>query len=159
MPRWPGSRTASFLSSRVLGSTTRAWTRAILDEPDVDEKIAIAEAFLEPLLPPVPPLVGRMRDLVTRMASNRSILRVEDVCVAAELDVRALQRTFRKYVGVSPKWVIRRHRLHEALLLLTAPHPPTLAALAAGLGYADQAHFGRDFKRAVGQSPQSFQRG
>jgi AraC-like DNA-binding protein len=143
---------------RVLGSQANTWTRAIDEARDVDDKIAITEAFLGPLLPPPSPRIASLRDLVERMASDRSILRVEDVSEASGLDRRALQRGFQTYVGVSPKWVIQRYRLHEAAMQLAGPQPPTLAALAASLGYADQAHFGRDFKRAVGETPRSFGR-
>jgi len=143
---------------RVLGSTVKEWARAIREASDADEKIAISEAFLAPLLPPPSARLVRLRDLVERMASDRSILRVEDVSEVSGLDRRALQRSFLTYVGVSPKWVIRRYRLHEAAAQLARPEPPTLAALAASLGYADQAHFGRDFKRAVGQTPRAFGR-
>ena len=72
------------------------------------------------------------------------------------MDARALQRAFRTHVGVSPKWVMQRYRLHEAAERLREEKPPSLAALAAALGYADQAHFARDFKRAVGQTPRAF---
>ncbi|HSO34911.1 MAG TPA: helix-turn-helix transcriptional regulator [Labilithrix sp.] len=142
----------------VLGPNAKiaAWTRAIAEARELEEKIAIAEAFLGPRLGPLPPTVVRLRDLVERMAGDRSILRVEDVCQASLLDVRALQRAFRTYVGVSPKWVIQRYRLHEAAAQLSRPQPPELAALAASLGYADQAHFTRDFKRMVGETPRSF---
>jgi AraC-like DNA-binding protein len=61
-------------------------------------------------------------------------------------------------VGVSPKWVIRRYRLQEAAEQLKGRRPPTLAALAASLGYADQPHFARDFKLTVGQTPRAFAR-
>jgi len=90
------------------------------------------------------------------MAGDRSILRVADVCDASGLDERALQRAFRACVGVSPKWVIQRYRLHEAAAQLRSSAPPELAALAASLGYADQAHFSRDFKRMVGETPGAF---
>lgn len=143
---------------QVLGSKANAWTRAIQEARDVDDKVAITEAFLGPLLPPLSPRLARLRDLVERMASDRSILRVDDVSRASGLDARALQRLFQTYVGVSPKWVIQRYRLHEAAMQLAGPHPPTLAALAATLGYSDQAHFGRDFKRTVGETPRSFGR-
>lgn len=138
----------------VLASN--AWTRAIDEEPEVAAKIAIAEASLAPLLPPLEPSLVRVRDLVERMGSDRSIQRVEDVCDLSGLDPRALQRVFRTYVGVSPKWVLQRYRLHEAAAQLVSAEPPPLAALAASLGYADQAHFCRDFKRVVGATPLSF---
>jgi AraC-like DNA-binding protein len=39
--------------------------------------------------------------------------------------------------------------------LRTEP-PMSLAILAASLGYADQAHFSRDFRRMVGRTPRGF---
>jgi AraC-like DNA-binding protein len=49
--------------------------------------------------------------------------------------------------------VIRRYRMHEAAAQLRSKTPPPLAELAASLGYADQAHFTRDFKSVVGRTP------
>jgi AraC-like DNA-binding protein len=140
----------------VLGSRSEEWARAIHAEADVARKLAMVDAFLAPLLLPAHPDVARLRDLVERIARDRSLVRVERVSEIAGRDLRALQRWFRTYVGVSPKWVIQRYRLHEAAEQLKARRPPTLAALAASLGYADQAHFARDFKRAVGQTPRAF---
>lgn len=135
---------------------TAAWQRAVAATRDADERVALTEAFLAPLLAPPDPAVVRLRDLVERMAGDRSMLRVADVCEASGLDERGLQRAFRTCVGVSPKWVIQRYRLHEAAAQLRGRHPPELAALAAALGYADQAHFSRDFKRMVGETPRAF---
>jgi AraC-like DNA-binding protein len=142
----------------VFGPPADAWAHAIYGEPSLGGKIAIADAFLGPLLPLLQPSVARVRDLVERMAVDRSLLRVEDVSETFGLDVRALQRCFRRYVGVTPKWVLQRYRLHEAAEQLKGQHPPALAALAASLGYADQSHFAKDFKLMVGQTPRSFAR-
>ena len=147
-----------FRVADLLGPKADAWARAIRAEPDIAGKLAIAEAFLAPLLLPMDPEVVRFRDLVERMATDRTLLRVEDAAAIADLDVRALQRAFRTYVGVSPKWIIRRYRLHEAAEQLKARHAPALAALAASLGYADQSHFAREFKLVVGLTPRSFAR-
>ena len=73
--------------------------------------------------------------------------------------MRALQRLFREYVGVSPKWVINRYRLHEALEQIAAGGAIDWSALALDLGYFDQAHFIRDFRRLVGVSPGAYARG
>lgn len=140
----------------LLGPGAKPWAQTIRDARQVDEQFALAEALLAPLLAPPPPRLVRLRDLVERMAHDRSLRRVADVCALSGLDARSLQRLFRTHVGVSPKWVLRRYRLHEAAMQLTRPDPPSLAALAASLGYADQGHFGRDFKQAVGQTPRAF---
>jgi AraC-like DNA-binding protein len=67
-----------------------------------------------------------------------------------------MQRLFADYVGVSPKWVILRYRIHEALE--RAESEVEWARLAADLGYSDQAHLVRDFTQTVGVSPTAYAR-
>ena len=141
---------------RVLGKSARHWAGAIDAARSPEEKVALTEALITPLLTTPSPHLECIRDLVERIAVDRSILRVDDIAGASDLEIRALQRCFRMYVGISPKSVIQRYRLHEAAIQLRAPQPPSLATLAASLGYADQAHFGRDFLRTVGQTPGAF---
>jgi AraC-like DNA-binding protein len=71
---------------------------------------------------------------------------------------RSLQRLFAAYVGVSPKWVLQRHRVHLAADLLAADPGQDLAALATAVGYYDQAHLGTDFLRATGTTPGAYAR-
>jgi AraC-like DNA-binding protein len=67
--------------------------------------------------------------------------------------VRRLQRLFADYVGVGPKWVIRRYRLHEITERMAAGGRIDWLRLALQLGYADQAHLSRDFTAIVGETP------
>lgn len=138
---------------RVLGEGAHSLTRAIVEADGLAAKIEAAESLLAPLLPPLADEAACLRDLVERIATDRTLLRVEDVAALVGLDVRTLQRRFRHHVGVSPKWVIQRYRLHEAAEQIRSASAPSLAALARALGYADQAHFSRDFKRVVGRNP------
>ena len=140
----------------VFGDRSAEWAEATFAAPEPEQRIALASAFLEKVIPALPIEVRRVRDLVERMATDRSLVRVEDVCHASGRDLRTLQRDFRRFVGVSPKWVIQRFRLIEAVEQLKAPDRPSLGALAAALGYADQSHFARDFKRVVGETPRNF---
>ena len=78
---------------------------------------------------------------------------------ASGLSVRRLQRLFADYVGVSPKWVMRRARLHEAAERADSGEPVDWAALAVDLGYADQAHLTRDFTATIGVPPSRYQAG
>jgi AraC-like DNA-binding protein len=67
------------------------------------------------------------------------------------MGVRSLQQLFSEYVGVSPKWVIRRFRLHEAADRLATGGSPTWPRWPSELGYFDQAHFTSDFRKLVGE--------
>lgn len=100
----------------------------------------------------------KVRAWVAMVVSDPAILRVDQLAKRVDTNVRTLQRLFARYVGVSPKWVIRRNRLHEAAERLADPKPPDLAALAVELGYADQAHFIRDFGELVGSTPAEYVR-
>ena len=72
------------------------------------------------------------------------------------MSVRSLQRLFRRYVGVGPKWVLQRARLHDAVDRIDTGRASDLASLAVELGWFDQAHFTRDFTALVGQSPAAY---
>ena len=98
--------------------------------------------------------------VVTNVAQSNHARLHSSLAARFGLGVRALQRLFAEYVGVSPKWVIQRYRLHEAAERIARMRPEELdgAALAADLGYADQAHFIRDFRRWVGFTPAEYAR-
>ena len=118
--------------------------------------VAAAEALLLPRLPPPDDNVRRIRELVARIASDRNVRRVAHLAAASGMTMRSLQRLFARYVGVSPKWVIQRARLHDAAEELARGTARGQATLAADLGYADQAHFIRDFRDVVGVTPAAY---
>jgi AraC-like DNA-binding protein len=120
------------------------------------QRAAVAERTLQRALPARPPPHALLaRDLVERIRTESSLRGVAALATASGMTERALQRLFREFVGVSPKWVVRRFRLQEAAQLLAASKE-TVASVAASLGYFDQAHFTRDFKAVVGRTPIDF---
>jgi AraC-like DNA-binding protein len=101
------------------------------------------------------PRVGEIVALHAAMLSDPAITRVEDLCRLAGCSKRTLQRLFREYVGVTPKWVLQRIRLHEAAERM-AEGEGDWASMALDLGYFDQAHFIHAFKAVVGRSPADY---
>jgi len=101
------------------------------------------------------PRVDEVVELHAAMLRDPSITRVEDLCAHAGYSARTLQRLFREYVGVSPKWVLDRIRLHEAAERM-AEGDDDWASMALDLGYFDQAHFIKAFKAVVGRSPAAY---
>ncbi|WP_338697584.1 helix-turn-helix domain-containing protein [Streptomyces sp. Q6] len=130
---------------------------AILSPADDQDRIDALDAYLLPLAPARPdPRAELARDLVARIRAERELRRVADLARATGLSVRALQRLFSAYVGVSPKWCVLRYRIHEALETAARRDDIDWAALAADLGYADQAHLVRDFTATVGVPPTAY---
>jgi transcriptional regulator GlxA family with amidase domain len=83
---------------------------------------------------------------------------VEDVACRFNLSIRTLQRMFHRYVGVSPKWLIRRYRLREAAERLASGEAVDWPNMALDFGYFDQAHFIIDFRAIAGTPPAQYAR-
>ena len=122
------------------------------DEADA-RMIGYAEALLCSVRPERDPLAEQVAALVSRITADPGLRRVDQLSAASGMTARSLQRLFADYVGVSPKWVMRRARLHEAAERADSGEPVDWACLASDLGYADQAHLTRDFTATIGVSP------
>ncbi|NEC23831.1 helix-turn-helix domain-containing protein, partial [Streptomyces parvus] len=114
------------------------------------------DAFLLALEPRPDPRAALAMAAVDRVRTDRTVRRVDGLARDTGLSARSLQRLFSAYVGVGPKWVILRYRIHEALEAAEAGPALDWARLAADLGYSDQAHLVRDFTATVGVPPTAF---
>jgi AraC-like DNA-binding protein len=85
-------------------------------------------------------------------------VRMRTLAEATGLSMRQMQRRFQAASGVTPKLLSRLVRLQRALAAAALPDA-TLAAVAARAGYADQAHFTREFREFAGVSPGAHFRG
>ena len=101
----------------------------------------------------------QLLDVITAMLDDRSLLRVAQVEERCGIGTRTLQRLFERYVGVNPKWVLSRYRMHDVVTDLDAGYGGSLADLAAKYGWFDQAHFTREFTELVGMPPSAYQQG
>lgn len=137
------------LTRQVRASAANAAPRAMA---------AAAQAFLLARQPRADADANRAAELVAAIAGDPALLTVDALAEQVGMNKRALQRLFQQYVGVGPKWVIKRYRMHEAIAQLQAGAAPSLAQLALDLGYFDQAHFIRDFTALVGKPPGEYAR-
>jgi AraC-like DNA-binding protein len=144
---------AEIFGSSILALATQL---RVLDSAETMAKAAAA-FFLE-RLPKADSDTVIATTLVDMILHDATILRVEEVSRRSGLSVRSLQRLFREYVGVPPKWVIRRFRLHELLERLHSGEAIDGVQLALDLGYADQAHLINDFRKLAGYAPTEYLR-
>lgn len=146
-----------FAVTLLAGLDAEALQAEVRDAPDAGAAAALVDAALAPHRPDPDPTVERVADLVATVDAEPGIRRVEQLAERAGLGVRGLQRLCAEWVGIGPKELVRWARLHEAAGRAAAG-PVDWAALAAELGYADQAHLVRDFSRVVGEPPARYAR-
>jgi AraC-like DNA-binding protein len=84
---------------------------------------------------------------------------IEAIARHTGLSLRQLERRFRRSVGLSPKMLARITRLQAVVRNAEQSKSEGWAALATRCGYADQAHFVREFREFSGQTPSAFFRG
>lgn len=128
-------------------------TDMVLAEPTDERRRAVVEAYLTERLAADDAQYELVQRIVRAIVTDRELTRVDQVTERFGVPIRTLQRLFRRYVGVGPKWVLRRYRLHDGADLLAKGRTEELSALAVELGYFDQAHFSREFKEQVGMTP------
>ncbi len=140
----------------VFGVDCKALEEAIFSREDEAEMVALAETFLRELLPEQDEHVRDINEIVNYIIAHQEITSVEGVASQLHLNIRTLQRIFRQYVGVSPKWVIKRYRLHEVAERLAEGEIVDWPGMVVELGYSDQAHLIKDFKAIVGRTPAKY---
>jgi AraC-like DNA-binding protein len=92
------------------------------------------------------------------MRKANGTMPVSQVAAAAHASVRTLERKFKESSGHTVKDVSGLIRFEQVRNHLWQ-HPETnLAGLAHELGYTDQAHLSREFKRYSGTTPAAFAR-
>jgi AraC-like DNA-binding protein len=145
----------SFPAQRLFSSATDAEDE-LLACRDESHMVQVASRFLSAHLPPYDPIVEQACGAVEKIANDPGLTRVESLVARCGMRDRTLQRMFRRYIGASARWAIKRYRVYEALEELAHGRQSSFAALAQNLGYYDQAHFINDFKKLVGCSPAQY---
>jgi AraC-like DNA-binding protein len=141
----------------ILGKGVNALQDVVLSSTSENEKVQAANAFFHAHMPRPDKTIPLVGELVERILQDRDIKTVDDLVDRSGIGKRSLQRFFNEYVGVSPKWVIRRYRLHELVERSNSGEDFDWSQLALELGYFDQAHLINDFRSITGYSPTEYQ--
>lgn len=90
------------------------------------------------------------------MCEAHGTLPVHAVAAAAHATVRTLERRFKQSSGRTVKEVSGVMRFEQVRNALFAQPQTSIAGLASTLGYADQSHLSREFRRYAGTTPAAF---
>ena len=92
------------------------------------------------------------------MRAANGTMPVSQVAAAAHATVRTLERKFKKSSGYTVKDVSALMRFEQVRNQLWIDPNCNLAGLAHQIGYTDQSHLSREFKRYSGTTPAKFAR-
>ncbi len=93
--------------------------------------------------------------LATQMIYHDSIDKVDEIATQLSITPTTLRNAFREHIGVSPKELIKITRLYKAIQF-QENQTATLTQLSYELGYFDQAHFIKEFKKYMGMAPKDY---
>jgi transcriptional regulator GlxA family with amidase domain len=97
----------------------------------------------------------RVRDFMEAHLADRITL--EDLGALVGLDRFRLLRQFKSAVGMTPHAWLMRLRLETAMTLMHQRTDISMTEVAHAVGFFDQSHFTRAFRRAYGTTPARFQ--
>lgn len=145
-------------AQRILGNDVLVLAETALSSMEEDKKVESANQFFLARRPAPDASVQLASGIVEQIFNEREIKTVDDLAARTGIRKRSLQRLFNEYVGINPKWVIRRYRLHEVVESFQLAEEPDWAQLALELGYFDQAHLINDFRTITGYSPTEYRK-
>jgi len=92
------------------------------------------------------------------MRKAKGIMPVSDIAAAAHTTVRTLERNFKHSSGYTVKDVSGLMRFEQVRNQLWHYPNTSISSLSCELGYTDQSHLSREFKRYSGTTPATFAR-
>lgn len=136
-----------------LGSELAARIRAACS---TRERIAIIESALTARLAQRHQTDALVNAVVGWIVQRNGLVSIEHLQKNLGISSRQLERKFKTFVGLSPKFLCRILRFQKVFKAVEQPHAANWSHIALECGYYDQAHFIHDFKAFTGQNPSAY---
>ena len=99
--------------------------------------------------------IDRVRTFID--AHLAECIRVSDLSALARSSPSYFSGAFKRTFGASPHAYLMTRRISMAVELMLSSDAP-LSEIAIDCGFADQAHFSRQFRRTMGETPSTWRR-
>lgn len=157
--RWFGLRMEGLTDAVIdlqtlLPERLDAPMRELRHAADDEQKLEVLNRSLLTLPEPEPELEPLTLAL-ERIFATQGTASVAELRERAGVGERMLERLFKRYVGLGPKFYSRVVRF-SAIFKLAQGRDLRMSALSADSGYYDQPHFSRDFKAFTGEDPSKY---
>lgn len=125
--------------------------RQVYATNSIDDKIDIIELYIKNLIP-ANDRIGLLNSAVELINQTKGQISVANVIKEIGVNYKWLERSFFKYMGLTPKEYIQLQRFISAYINLHA-EPNDLLNVAVTNGYYDYNHFLKEFKDFTGKTP------
>ncbi len=98
----------------------------------------------------------RISETILVMEKLEGVMSVQEAYQIANIGERHFNRLFGKIVGCSPKLFLKLLQLHQIISKMSGNSKAKMLDIAYLLGFYDQAHFNKSFKKLVSMSPGKF---
>jgi len=95
--------------------------------------------------------------IIAKIRQQKGNIQVQDLEKFSGYTTRTLQRMFKNDIGLSPKGFSRAIRCQSAIYSINHGNEQTFSDFALDLGFSDQSHFLKEFKKLVNVTPQEYQ--
>jgi AraC-like DNA-binding protein len=140
----------------LAGIDFREFCSKLCDSPMTSQKLILAEKYLIQNLEKRKINVDYVNRAAEIIRQAKGFLRIEDLAGQVYISTRQLEREFKRKTGISPKLYMRLSRMNEVHRLLEDNVRLDFTQVTYACGYADQAHFIKDFKNFTGEKPTLF---
>lgn len=141
----------------VGGTSFTAFCNRTRECRQVHDRINIADDFLRKNLTRHSAAYNYVQAAARLIRKNWS-LRMTELHDLIAISPRQLQREFKNQLGITPKAYMRLARMSAVHRYLSAEGKVDLTAVAHASGFADQAHFIREFHALTGSRPGTFRK-
>ncbi|GLR09345.1 AraC family transcriptional regulator [Mixta theicola] len=128
----------------------------IVSSSVLPHRIYLFNQYFNPDIVRSPCLVSQWA--IDEIIRSRGCIRMDKLETLTGYTCRTIQRLFRQDTGMSPKAFSRIIRFQYALNTINKVSNITFCELALDLGFSDQSHFLREFKKLVSTTPLEYQR-
>jgi AraC-like DNA-binding protein len=132
----------------------------LVSQGSQDARVEALDQFLQTLVGHIDSIqMAALEEAITCIDQANGQIRVEELAERSNMSYASFYRMFRSAVGIPPKRYLDIVRYYMFVGgLLNNRRSDTDALIASMMGYYDQAHASRDFKRFTGVTPQTLKR-
>lgn len=141
---------------QLAGRTFREFCARLRETATDAARLALSEQFLLETLRSNNINRRYLGEAAEWIRQRNGLVTMEELAGKVFISTRQLEREFKQKIGLSPKQYMRIARLNEVNRLLESGEELDLTGVSYESGFADQAHFIRDFKNFTGLSPKVF---